>query len=446
MCPISATETSALLIERHGDEALKRRFLPGMTSQTQGEILMGAQFMTEKSGGSDVGEAELEARFEDGEWRLYGDKWFCSCADADVAMLLARPQGAPAGSGGLGLFVLPRRLDDGTRNAYRIVRLKEKLGTRSMASGEIVFEGALAYPIGRVGPHANGGLKQMMDQVNMSRLSHGVRAAGMMRRCLNEAMVVARARHAFGGAIIDKPLLRRQLMKLMVPTEQALSVILHIAVQLERAEAGDPHAERLTRILTPLLKYRTARDNIAVATGAMEVRGGNGYIEDWVSARLVRDAHIGVLWEGTSNINALDIVTRAVGRSGAHETLGGALQGSLERAQALPGQFRGELSGLIDRAVAFAERTAREGDEPLMRTASSALYNVTSATLLAAEGAALGMQGGDARRLLLARMVMDHRLRPEDPLTGRASDAAMVDALLSTDPVGLDRAHTLLAA
>ncbi|MET4698641.1 acyl-CoA dehydrogenase [Constrictibacter sp. MBR-5] len=446
MCPISATETSALLIERHGDEALKRRFLPGMTSQTQGEILMGAQFMTEKSGGSDVGEAELEARFEDGEWRLYGDKWFCSCADADVAMLLARPQGAPSGSGGLGLFVLPRRLDDGARNAYRIVRLKEKLGTRSMASGEIVFEGAVAYPIGEVGPHANRGLKQMMDQVNMSRLSHGVRAAGMMRRCLNEAMVVARARHAFGGAIIDKPLLRRQLMKLMVPTEQALSVILHIAVQLERAEAGDPRAERLTRILTPLLKYRTARDNIAVATGAMEVRGGNGYIEDWVAARLVRDAHIGVLWEGTSNINALDIVTRAVGKAGAHEDLGDALQETLDGARALPGQFRGELSGLVDRAVAFAEKTARDGDEPLMRTASSALYNVASATLLASEGAALGAEGGDARRLLLARMVIDHRLRPEDPLAGRASDAAIVDALLGTDPVGLDRAHTLLAA
>src|SRR5260370_36756574 len=112
-------------------------------------------------------------RHEDGEWRLYGDKWFCSHADADVALLLARPEGAPAGTKGLALFALPRRLKDGSRNAYRIVRLKDKLGTRSMASGEILLEGATAFLVGV----ADQGLKQMMEQVNLPRLSHGVRAA-----------------------------------------------------------------------------------------------------------------------------------------------------------------------------------------------------------------------------------------------------------------------------
>ena len=120
---------------------------------------------------------------------------------------------------------MPRRLPDGRRNAYRITRLKDKLGTRSMASGEILLEGAIAYPVGRL----DRGFRQMMDQVNLSRLSHGVRAAGMMRRCLNEAVLVARSRIQFRTPLIDKPLVRRQLMKILVPTEQALSMFVFCA-------------------------------------------------------------------------------------------------------------------------------------------------------------------------------------------------------------------------
>ena len=446
MCPISVTDTSAALIEKHGDAALKRRFLPGMLSQEEGEILKSAQFMTEKTGGSDVANIELEARLEDGVWRLHGEKWFCSCADGDVALLLARPRGAAAGTAGLGLFALPRRLDDGRRNAYRIVCLKPKLGTRSMASGEIVFEGALAHPLGEVGPGRNPGLKQMLDQVNLSRLGHGARAAGMMRRCLNEALVAARGRRVFGERVVDKPLLRRQLMKLMVPTEQALSMVLFAAVQLARAEAGDGHAQRVIRILTPLIKFRTCRDNIPVATGAMEVRGGNGFIEDWGNAKVVRDAHTGVLWEGTSNINALDITGRAIAKLGAQADLAEALEERLDDAPGLPGQFRGELSATLERAVAFAETVAREGDEPLARQASNALYHAASAVLMGCEGARLGREGGDARRMLLARLVVNHRLAPRDPVGPGADERALLDALLDEAPVGLERAGALLAA
>lgn len=446
MCPISATETSCLLIERHGDQALKDRFVDRMQSQDKAEILMGAQFMTEKTGGSDVSGIELEARFEDDEWRLYGDKWFCSCADGDVAMLLARPEGAPEGNAGLALFAMPRRLDDGRRNSYRIVRLKDKLGTNSMASGEIVFEGAVAYPLGEIGAHANPGLKQMLDQVNMSRLSHGVRAAAMMRRCLNEAMAVANYRVAFGGRVIEKPLMRRQLLKLMVPTEQALSMSMFVARSLEAGDAGDADAKRLTRILTPLLKFRTARDNIKVATGAMEARGGNGYIEDWVNARLVRDAHLGVLWEGTSNINAIDVVVRAVGRANGHEDLAAAMGGLLDEALPnMPGQLNGELKGGVEMACALADKVAREGREPMMRKAATALYNATSATIMAHEGAALGARGEDARRLLLARLVLDHRLKPQDPLSAEVAEDVIGDRLLDPTPVSLDEARSLLA-
>jgi acyl-CoA dehydrogenase len=445
LCPVSATDTSAMLIERYGDEATKSRFLPGMWSIDKADILKGAQFMTEKTGGSDVGNIELTARFEDGNWRLYGEKWFCSCADGDVALLLARPEGAADGTAGLGLFALPRHLDDGTRNAYRIVRLKEKLGTKSMASGEIKFEGAVAYALGDVGPGRNPGLKQMMDQVNMSRLSHGVRAAGMMRRCLNESLVVAGSRVAFGESIARKPLLRRQLMKLMVPTEQVLSMILFTAVNLERAESGEEKAAKVLRILTPLLKFRSARDNIKVATGAMEVRGGNGYIEDWVNPRLVRDAQLGVLWEGTSNINALDVTTRAIAKAGAHEALTDAVARQLDHADGLPGQFKGEMTATMERAADFAGRVAAEGRETLARQASDALYHATSAALMAAEGATLGVRGGDARRLLLARMVIDHRLSPSDPLSVPRIDDAMIDALLSDRPVSLEAAANMIA-
>src|SRR5882762_5727916 len=316
MCPISVTDTSIHLIRKFASTELKDYLLPKMLSGELATLWKGTQFMTERAGGSDVGAIETVARLQDGVWRLSGEKWFCSHADADVALLLARPQGAAAGTKGLALFALPRRLKDGSRNAYRIVRLKDKLGTRSMASGGILLQGAVGCLVGDV----EQGFKQMMEQVNLSRLSHGVRAAAMMRRCVNEAMVCARGRAAFGKTIIEFPLLRRQILKITLPSEQALSMFLFAASAMDRANAGSKDAENCLRILTPLLKFRACRDNIPVATGGMEVRGGNGYIEEWVQPRLVRDAHIGVLWEGTSNINALDIVTRAVGKSRAHRT------------------------------------------------------------------------------------------------------------------------------
>jgi alkylation response protein AidB-like acyl-CoA dehydrogenase len=410
MCPISVTDTSIHLIKKFASQELKDYLLPKMLSGDVAAMWKGTQFMTERAGGSDVGAIETTARLEDGEWRLYGDKWFCSHADADVALLLARPQGAALGTKGLALFALPRRLKDGSRNGYRIVRLKDKLGTRSMASGEILLEGAVAYLVGDAGQ----GLKQMMEQVNLSRLSHGVRAAAMMRRCVNEAMVCARTRTAFGKTIIEYPLLRRQLLKITVPSEQSLSMFLFAARAMDRANAGDKDAEAWLRILTPLLKFRACRDNIPVATGAMEVRGGNGYIEEWVQARLVRDAHIGVLWEGTSNINALDIVARAVGKSRAHRALAAELGRLLDEAAPMPPAFRDRLRQTLDRALAFAEQVAAEPAlEENARLAASSLYHITSAILMTWEAA----QGGtDGRRALYARLVLEHRLSRQDPL------------------------------
>jgi acyl-CoA dehydrogenase len=416
MCPISVTDTSIHLICKFASAELQDYLLPKMLSGDVATLWKGTQFMTERSGGSDVGAIETTARCEDGVWRLSGDKWFCSRADADVALLLARPEGAPDGTKGLALFALPRRLKDGRRNAYRIVRLKDKLGTRSMASGEILLEGAEAYLVGE----ADRGLKQMMEQVNLSRLSHGVRAAAMMRRCVNEAFVCARSRMVFGKTIIEYPLLRRQLLKITVPAEQSLSMFLFAASAMDRANAGAKEAESLLRILTPLLKFRACRDNIPVATGAMEVRGGNGYIEEWVNARLVRDAHIGVLWEGTSNINALDIVTRAVGKSRAHLALQTALLKRLDEATQVPAVFRNQLRLTLDRTIGFAERIAAEPAlEANARQAASALYHVASAILMTSEAAQPEV---DARRALYARLVLEHRLSAQDPLELRTGD------------------------
>jgi alkylation response protein AidB-like acyl-CoA dehydrogenase len=440
MCPISVTDTSTHLIRKFASPELQAYLLPKMLSGDVATMWKGTQFMTERAGGSDVGTIETTARLEDGEWRLSGDKWFCSHADADVALLLARPEGAPAGTKGLALFALPRRLKDGRRNAYRIVRLKDKLGTRSMASGEILLEGAVAYLVGA----ADRGLKQMMEQVNLSRLSHGVRAAAMMRRCVNEAMVCARIRRAFGNTIIDYPLLRRQLLKITLPAEQSLSMFLFAADAMDRANAGDKDAQNILRILTPLLKFRACRDNIPVATGAMEVRGGNGYIEEWVQARLVRDAHIGVLWEGTSNINALDIITRAVGKSRAHKALQTALVKLLDQAASIPVAFRDRLRQTLDRALTFAERVAAEADgEQHARQAASALYHVTSAVLMASEAARPGV---DARRALYARLVLEHRLSAQDPLAPQeaAWEREAAEMLLAERSVGLGEVEKLL--
>ena len=440
MCPVSVSDTSIFVIKRYGSEELKNRLLPRMLSQDLDSMWKGTQFMTEKAGGSDVGALETTARNDNGVWRLYGDKWFCSHADADVALLLARPEGAASGTRGLALFALPRRLENGARNSYRIVRLKDKLGTKSMASGEIVLEGALAYLVGDV----RNGLKQMMDQVNLSRLSHGVRAAAMMRRCLNESLQAARTRNAFGKKLIEMPLVKKQLMKIMLPTEQALSMYAYTAHVMGRANQGEEGANQILRILTPLYKFRACRDNIRVATGAMEMRGGNGYIEDFVNARLVRDAHVGVLWEGTSNIAALDAIARAVGKMHSHEALAGSLKTLVRESSRVSENFRARLDQMIDKVTAFATEVASRGEnEDWARLAAGALYNTTSAVLMAWEAS----RANNGKRLLLSRMILEHRLTAEDPLAMRDHrwESRAADLLLGDGDVPLTAAASLMA-
>lgn len=331
-CPINVTDGAAKLLSRYGDEALKARYLDGLTQTDMSKLTQGGQFMTEKEGGSDVGSLTSRAVKDGDHWRLYGDKWFCSNADAKVVMLLARPEGAGPGTRGVGLFLMPRFLDNGAQNHYRIVRLKDKLGTRSMASGEIALEGAVAYSVGRL----DRGFVQMAEMVNSSRLSNGVKSTALMRRAWHDAMAVARGRVVFGQRISDLPLARRQLMKIMLAVEQALSLSFVTADALDRAEGGSQDAAALLRILTPTLKFRATRDARKVCGDAMEMRGGVGYIEEFVTPRLLRDAHLGSIWEGTGNIVALDALTRAVGRHGAESALGADLHARLDDSGSMP--------------------------------------------------------------------------------------------------------------
>src|ERR1700685_2721998 len=406
-CPINVTDGCAKLLSNFGSDALKARYLDGLTQTDMSRLTQGGQFMTEKEGGSDVGKLTTTAVREGDHWRLSGEKWFCSNADAEVVILLARPQGAQGGTRGVGLFLMPRRLDDGSSNNYRIVRLKDKLGTRSMASGEIKLEGAIAYAVGKL----DRGFVQMAEMVNSSRLSNGVKSTALMRRAHHDAMAVAQNRVVFGQRIVDLPLAWGQLMKIMPATEQALSMSFLTADALDRAEAGSQDAAALLRILTPTLKFRATRDARKVCGDALEMRGGIGYIEEFATARLLRDAHLGSIWEGTGNIVAIDALTRAVGRHGADSALAADLHARLDDSVGVPITFRDRLRGITDRAVGFARDVAgRTEHEAGATRATSLLYHVASAVALAWEAGRIHAMRGDARRLLLSHMVIDHRV------------------------------------
>ncbi|MBR0798674.1 acyl-CoA dehydrogenase family protein [Bradyrhizobium jicamae] len=444
-CPINVTDGCAKLLANFGSEALKAKYLDGLTQTDMSKLTQGGQFMTEKEGGSDVGTLTTRAVQEGDHFRLYGEKWFCSNADARVVMLLARPEGAGPGTRGVGLFLMPRFLDDGSQNHYRIVRLKDKLGTRSMASGEIKFDGAIAYAVGKL----DRGFVQMAEMVNSSRLSNGVKSAALMRRAWHDAITVARGRVVFGQRIIDLPLARRQLMKIMLPTEQALSMSFLTADALDRAEAGSQDAAALLRILTPTLKFRATRDARKVCGDAMEMRGGIGYIEEFVTPRLLRDAHLGSIWEGTGNIVAIDALKRAVGRHGADNALAADLHARLDDSVNVPEGWRSRLRDLSDRAVVFAREVAsRVDNEGDARRATSLLYHVASAVALAWEGGRIHEMRGDARRLLLSRMVIDHRVTPGDPfrLTENTVQRRMTEHLLGDRAIGMAEVGELLLA
>ncbi|HYL43876.1 MAG TPA: acyl-CoA dehydrogenase family protein, partial [Ktedonobacteraceae bacterium] len=338
-CPVSMTDALARALDRYASEPLKRRFMPGLTALKMDELQQGAMFLTEKQGGSDVGLTTTVARArvsttaaEGGlqpEWELWGDKWFCSNVSAEVILTLARPEGAPAGTRGLGLFLVPRILDDGTRNAITIHRLKDKLGTRSLATGEVTLQGAQAYLVGKL----ERGFVQMTEMINLTRIWAAIGSLAAMRRSYLEALVHTRGRVAFGRPLAEHPLMRRQLIDLLVEVEGCAALAFATAAVLERVDRhGAEEDRRLLRILTPLCKYYIPKRGEYVTLEALEMRGGNGYVEDWVNPRLLRDAIVNVVWEGSSNVIVLD-VARAIAREGVDAALFGMLHQRLQSLQ-----------------------------------------------------------------------------------------------------------------
>jgi acyl-CoA dehydrogenase len=322
-CPIGMMDAAARCLER-SDTALAERFVPGIADDT-GHHLTVAMFLTEKAGGSDVGANESVATpAGDGTWRLSGEKWFASCAHSDLILVLARPAGAPPGPRGLGLFLMPRLLNDGSRNTFIIHRLKEKFGTHAMASAEVGLRDAFAWQVGAL----DRGLPQMMDMVNATRVGIATATAGAMRRSAFEALTHTRGRSTFGRRLDLHPLMRDTLADLVVDSIAGLTAAMGVADLTDQADAGDNEAATALRLLTPLFKmHGTERARIS-ATEGMEVRGGNGFIEDWPDARMLRDVYVHAIWEGSGNVIALD-VQRAI----EHGALPGYLGDTERRAE-----------------------------------------------------------------------------------------------------------------
>lgn len=438
-CPINMTDLTARMLRKFGSKDVQDRYLPFLLAGDMNAHNQGTMWMTEKQGGSDVGLVSTKAEQEGDHWLVTGDKWFCSVANADMSLILARPVGAPAGTKGLGLFLVPRRRPDGSFNSFRCVRLKDKLGTRDMASGEMVFDRAFAWLIGPV----DKGFKQMTDMINLSRLSNAVRAAGLMRRSLHEARAVSLGRRAFGRRLMVMPLMRRQLLKMLLPAEEALSIAFFTAELLDRSDGGDAAALRVLRMILPLMKFRACRDARKVAGDAMEVRGGSGYVEEWSQARVLRDAHLGSIWEGAGNVVALDAL-RAIVKVQAHEALGDALR---EKLNAVPASVRSRLGDVTDRAQSFIGKVAAGNDERHARQAASLFYHAAAAVLFAWEASEIARRRGDASRLLLARLALDHKLAPRDPFAAAdgAAEERYARVLLDGESLGMAEAEKLVA-
>jgi len=415
-CPVSMTDSLARTLRKFGDPALVERVLPMVTTQDFDELNQGAMFMTEQGAGSDVSATETQATLNtDASWSLHGDKWFCSNPDAGFAMVLARSESAP-GLKGVSLFLLPKVRPDGSANSYRILRLKDKLGTRSMPSGEIRLEGAFAWLVGERGQ----GFKHMSDMINNSRLSNGVRAAGLMRRALTEALYISKNRRAFGKRLIDMPLMQRQLTKMALTTEQARTMVFQTAQALEASD-HDATKRPLMRIMTPLIKFRACRDARKVAGDAMEVRGGCGYIEEFSDARVLRDSHLGSIWEGTSNIVALDVL-RAIQKENSLPALREHVAHLLNNGIPVPKELATLQTERIERAFSFAEKASANNISEQARQAATALYHVVTMAAMRWEA----KQADMPMRSHLADLILKHKLSARDPI----SDENLADPML----------------
>ncbi|TDL31932.1 isovaleryl-CoA dehydrogenase [Jeotgalibacillus sp. S-D1] len=320
-CPVTLTMATAYLLDHYADEEVKERFLPHVLSTGETTLFEGATFLTEQQGGSDVGANKVRAEKTGNSYRITGEKYFASNAgQAGVAAVLARLDGAPEGTKGLSLFMVPWRKEDGSLNHVSIKRLKDKLGVRAVPSAEVVFEGAEAYLVG----DPARGFYYMMEALNLSRVCNSTASLGIMKRALKEGYEYVCQRESFGQYLIDFPMTQETIVRLQARYEVQLSALFESIELFDRVVSGDVEVSyediALNRLYIALIKSRTAEEAIDFSHEAIELHGGNGYIEEFVAPRLLRDAQVLTVWEGTENILALEVL-RLIKKFDAHKLL-----------------------------------------------------------------------------------------------------------------------------
>lgn len=327
-CPLAMTDGAARTLSNSGNQALMERALPHLFSQDLSSFWTSGQWMTELTGGSDVGQTETIARLEEGQWRLYGRKWFTSATTSQMTLTLARPEGNGPGGKGLALFYLEPRDASGDLQGISVNRLKDKLGTRKVPTAELLLEGAPANLV--LGDH--DGIKNIAPMLNITRTWNAVSALGLMRRGLNLAWDYADKRIAFGAKLIDKPLHRETLLDLEAQFAGAFYLTFEMIHLLSRQEAGElsEPEEGLLRVLTPLVKLTTGKQSVAVLSEVLECFGGAGYVEDTGLPVLLRDAQVLPIWEGTSNVLSLDSLRVLAKPEQAQRVMKQMLEGSHE--------------------------------------------------------------------------------------------------------------------
>jgi alkylation response protein AidB-like acyl-CoA dehydrogenase len=317
-CPYIVSLSTAVPLSKYGERAVRERFLPHLLQQDDG-VWQGATWMTEAGGGSDLGGHVLTVARRAGEaWKLTGEKFFASNAGADLAIVAARPEDAPSGVRGLALFLVPRWRKDGTLN-YLIRRLKDKTGTRSVPTGEVELHDSEAYLLGEAGQ----GVYLILEALNLSRVGNCMGSVALTQRALAEAWHFAEGRNAFGRPIAEHPLLRRQFEERALLLDQCFALAWEAVLLLNECWQERPrYSDRyhLFRLIAHLAKYYTAEVAAQMAKWAMEVHGGMGILAEFPVERLLREAMILPIWEGTPQRQILDGMEVLV-RKSAHNLL-----------------------------------------------------------------------------------------------------------------------------
>jgi putative acyl-CoA dehydrogenase len=382
-CPLAMTDGAARLLEVHGDEETRPVFAH-LTSRDPRQFWTSGQWMTERTGGSDVGSTSTIAKCESGnDYRLYGLKWFTSATTSQVAMTLARIEGAPAGGSGLSVFLITLRDRDGLLRNIRVDRLKDKLGTRALPTAELTLEGTPARLVGGAGD----GIRKIATLFNVTRVYNAVAAVAGMRRCIALATDYSRRRIAFGKPLIEHPLHLETLAAMQLELRAAFLLAFRVVELLGKEESGEASASELhlLRFLIPVAKLYTAKQAISVASETVEAFGGAGYVEDTGIPRLLRDAQVLSIWEGTTNVLSLDAL-RAMDRVDALPVWTADVRRRLAAVSAVDlGSSAEGVATAVERIEDHAKRTSGEGTEfreAGARAFSYGIARVEAATLL----------------------------------------------------------------